>query len=507
MAAEPRKIDSITGDGRVLASTPAGNTTTRVNPTKVARAAATKRSKPTDIWFQKTWRRLVRALASRGTRPWVMAGDGAVIVAIIVAFSSTIVAALATAIGFVVLAEIAGLYRSRLVPSTLDDCAPLAGRLIISATVVYALGQNGTATIAAIGDDLGRVWWWSVAGSIAGVILIRVCMYQVVRTARRREWVRHRTLVVGAGEVGASMAEHLLEHREYGLKPIAFHDPFPPQQGDLPLPAFSSALDDLITNLHVSVVILTPVSIPDSELVKLVQSRHRDNVEIYFVPSLHQLNSGACREVERVRSIPVIRLRRSAHRSALWTVKTLLDRFLAAALLLVLSPVLLILASLVAVFIGRPVIFRQRRVGLDGREFEMLKFRSLPLVETGESDTAWAAETSRKPNALGRVIRALSLDELPQLWNIWRGDMSFVGPRPERPHFVGTFSQSYAHYDSRHRVRSGLTGLAQVSGLRGDTSIAERAAYDNVYIETWSLGQDAKIMLRTVGSILRRSGG
>lgn len=507
MAAEHNKTGPVTGNGRIPRRASAGRVTNCANPMTVPGAAAATQPKPTATVSQTAWKRFVRASASHGTRPWVMAGDGVVIVATVVALGSTMVAAAGTALGFVALAEIAGLYRSRLVPSALDDAAPLAGRLIISATVVYALGQNGTGTIAAIGDDLGRVWWWSVAGSIVGVIVIRVCMHQVVRTARRREWVCHRTLVVGAGEVGAKTAEHLLQHREYGLKPIAFHDPFPSQQGDLPLPAFSSALDELITNLRVSVIILTPVSIPDSELVKLVQSRHRDNVEIYFVPSLHQLNSGAGREVERVRSIPVIRLRRSAHRSALWAVKTLLDRFLAATMLLVLTPVLLILILLVAIFIGRPVIFRQRRVGLDGRDFEMLKFRSLPVAEVGESDTAWAAETSRKPNALGRLLRGLSLDELPQLWNIWRGDMSFVGPRPERPHFVGAFSESYSHYDSRHRVRSGLTGLAQVSGLRGDTSIAERAAYDNVYIETWSLGQDAKIMLRTAGSIFRRSGG
>jgi exopolysaccharide biosynthesis polyprenyl glycosylphosphotransferase len=436
-----------------------------------------------------------------------MAGDVLLIVAIVGSFGATWAAAVATALAFVALTESAGLYRSRLQPSVLNDMSALSGRLLISGTIVYALSDQGTGTISPLGDDLGRIWWWSIAGSILSVIAFRAVANEIVRTARRRGWVNHRTLIVGAGEIGSDLASRLSEHPEYGLKPIGFHDPFPPATSRLPLPVFTSSLDRTISDLQASVVILTPVAIPDSQLVELVRSRHRDYFEIYFVPSLYQLNSGAGREIERVRSIPVIRLRRSAHRSAMWTIKAVFDRVLAGLILLLLSPLLLTLAALVAIFIGRPVLFRQQRVGLDGVPFEILKFRSLPVVDAGESDTAWAAQTTRQPTLLGRLLRELSLDELPQLWNILRGEMSFVGPRPERPHFVGTFSTTYSDYSSRHRVHSGLTGLAQVNGLRGDTSIAERAAFDNMYVETWSLGEDLKIIIRTLGSIIRRSGG
>jgi len=442
----------------------------------------------------------------RGTRPWILASDASLIAFTISLFGSGVVPAIATAAGFVFLAGMGGFYRSRLDPSILNDTVPLVGRLVVAATITYALSENGTGTIAALGGDLGRVWWQSVATAIVALIASRALIYAAVRAARRQGLVGRWTLIVGAGHVGSNLASTLLEHPEHGLRPVAFHDPFPPSPIQPPLKAYTCTLEQAIERSGAEAVVFAPVALPDDELIQLIQSRHRDTVEYFFVPRLPQINSSAGRDIERVRSIPLVRLRRAAHRSISWTVKSLLDRLLAAAALLVLSPLLIVLAVLVALFIGRPILFRQERVSLDGRRFAILKFRSLPVVDSENSDTAWAAETSRRPTRLGRFLRELSLDELPQLWNILRGDMSFVGPRPERPHFVGTFSDTYSHYDSRHRVRSGLTGLAQVNGLRGDTSIAERAAYDNVYVETWSLGEDMKIVVRTVGSVLKRGG-
>ncbi len=436
----------------------------------------------------------------------MMATDAISIITMIVAFGLDLVPAAATAAGFVLLAGTAGFYRSRLDPSILNDMVALAGRLLIASTITYSLSENGTGTIAAFGDDLGRVWWQSVIVAAVALIASRTVMYGIVRSARRRGWVNHRTLIVGAGSVGSKLAENLLAYPEYGLKPVAFHDPFPSRQSRPPLPIHSTTLDESIERSNASTVVFAPVAIPDSELIELIQSRHRDTLEFYFVPRLYQVNSAAGREVERVRSIPLIRLRRAAHRSIMWNGKAIFDRLLAALALLVLLPVLLLLGAAVAISVGRPILFSQRRVGLDGQHFSILKFRSLPNVTSDESDTAWAAEASRRPTRLGRLLREWSLDELPQLWNILRGDMSFVGPRPERPHFVGTFSDTYTHYNSRHRVRAGLTGLAQINGLRGDTSISERAEFDNLYVETWSLGEDVKILIRTIGSIMKRSG-
>jgi lipopolysaccharide/colanic/teichoic acid biosynthesis glycosyltransferase len=166
------------------------------------------------------------------------------------------------------------------------------------------------------------------------------------------------------------------------------------------------------------------------------------------------------------------------------------------------------LACMVAVRLegGPGVLFRQERVGLDGRPFELLKFRSLRPADEEESQTRWSVASDDRLGPVGRLLRRTSLDELPQLWNVLRGDMTLVGPRPERPHFVAQFSGSTPRYMARHRVPAGLTGWAQVHGLRGDTSIEERARFDNRYIESWSMWSDVKILLRTVASVVRCPG-
>ena len=176
------------------------------------------------------------------------------------------------------------------------------------------------------------------------------------------------------------------------------------------------------------------------------------------------------------------------------------------AALVLLSPLLAVLAIMNRLVDGPGIIFRQNRVGIDGIEFEVLKFRSLrPATET-ESATNWNIKHDDRVSWFGRFLRRSSLDELPQLWNIVRGDMSLVGPRPERPHFVEEFSDQYSRYSARHRVPCGLTGWAQIHGLRGDTSIRERVRYDNYYIQNWSMWLDIKIILRTLTAFMKGSG-
>ena len=170
-----------------------------------------------------------------------------------------------------------------------------------------------------------------------------------------------------------------------------------------------------------------------------------------------------------------------------------------------LAPVLAVCAVAVAAGVGRPVLFRQARVGLDGRQFTLVKFRSLTPVDEQESSSHWNIAQDARMSRVGRLLRRSSLDELPQLWNIVRGDMSLVGPRPERPSFVDQFTNSFPRYMARHRVPAGLTGWAQVHGLRGDTSIEDRARFDNHYIENWSLWQDVTIILRTVAQVAKGS--
>jgi lipopolysaccharide/colanic/teichoic acid biosynthesis glycosyltransferase len=177
--------------------------------------------------------------------------------------------------------------------------------------------------------------------------------------------------------------------------------------------------------------------------------------------------------------------------------KRLFDIVLAVAASIVLMPVLIGAALAVRIEVGPGVVFRQVRVGRDGKQFQMLKLRTMwPTAQSGSQPT-WCEAKDGRVGPVGRFLRRTSIDELPQLWNVLRGDMTLVGPRPELPYFVEQFSRQFDGYSHRHRVQAGLTGLAQVMRLRGDTSIADRARYDNLYIENWSLWLDIKIILRT----------
>jgi lipopolysaccharide/colanic/teichoic acid biosynthesis glycosyltransferase len=186
--------------------------------------------------------------------------------------------------------------------------------------------------------------------------------------------------------------------------------------------------------------------------------------------------------------------------------KRLLDIAVAAPALVAVSPVLLGCALAVRLCDGPGVLFRQERVGQDGRLFTLLKFRSLRPADERESATRWNIAGDHRMSAVGSILRRTSLDELPQLWNVLRGDMSLVGPRPERPHFVANFSKTLPGYAARHRMPVGITGLAQVHGLRGDTSIEDRSRFDNHYIDHWSLWQDVCILLRTASTMVRQAG-
>jgi lipopolysaccharide/colanic/teichoic acid biosynthesis glycosyltransferase len=194
-----------------------------------------------------------------------------------------------------------------------------------------------------------------------------------------------------------------------------------------------------------------------------------------------------------------------------FVVKYALDRLMAAVLLLLFSPVLLVTALAVRLTMGRPILFRQTRVGRDGRPFEIVKFRSmreqsaeerLPFVLPGDLGPG-GVEGVDRTTRLGRILREANIDELPQLLNVLRGQMSMIGPRPERPEFVDRFEQNVYRYGERHRVKAGISGWAQVHGLRGRTSIADRAEWDNYYIENYSLWLDVKIFLMTIGYVLR----
>jgi exopolysaccharide biosynthesis polyprenyl glycosylphosphotransferase len=242
----------------------------------------------------------------------------------------------------------------------------------------------------------------------------------------------------------------------------------------------------------------------EPSLVGLLRACDRLACEIFFVPRLYELHT-VTKDTEVLWGMPLVRLRRAPFRTRAWMGKRAFDAVVSAAALLFLAPVMGLCATMSRWETGSS-LFRQTRIGLDGRPFTVLKFCSLrPAVES-ESITRWNIGEDDRVGPFGKFLRRTSLDELPQLWNILRGDMALVGPRPERPHFVEKFSSEHPTYAERHRVPAGLTGLAQVSGLRGDTPISDRARFDNYYIENWSLWLDAKVVLRTLAEVVRGAG-
>lgn len=264
-------------------------------------------------------------------------------------------------------------------------------------------------------------------------------------------------------------------------------------------------VDDIrqvVTDRQIDLVLLT-VPFDQLPLVRKVAAELSNlSVDLQFVPDLMALHTSRMR-LKEIGGIPFISVREEALSAVDRIVKRTFDLVACGLGILFLLPVLLVIGLLVLISSPGPLFYRQARVGRDGREFDMIKFRSMRTDAEVKSGPVWTTEDDPRVTGIGKFLRRFSLDELPQLWNVLVGDMSLVGPRPERKVFVEKFSQEMPRYFERHRVQSGLTGWAQVHGLRGNTSIADRTLYDLHYIENWSLALDVKILLMTMHHVLR----
>jgi exopolysaccharide biosynthesis polyprenyl glycosylphosphotransferase len=442
------------------------------------------------------WAPLLRG----GIRPLLLVGD---LLACLVAGAlspSRSPLALYFAIVVVGFLYVVDLYRSRLTLSVLDDLP----RLVQAWLMAVALMEVGAQII--LGEFVGIQ-----LAAVAGVALVtcRVLSYQLVRSLRRSRLVSHLTLIVGAGQTGEAIVRQLNKNPQCGLKPLGFLDSDVSQAGDtrLPAPLLGGPweLSKVLRTYEARALIIAHTSMTENDLVAMIRACHRHHCEMFILPRLYQVTHVGD-DMDALGDMPLIRLRRAAYRSWGWRWKRLFDVAGSLAAIALLSPILLACAIVVRLEGGPGVIFRQERVGVDGRLFELLKFRSLRPVNELESQTNWNIAHDSRVSVVGRTLRRYSLDELPQLFNILRGDMSLVGPRPERPYFVAEFDRLYGDYGARHRVPCGLTGWAQVHGLRGNTSIEDRARFDNFYIENWSLWLDLKILLLTVVSVFKSPG-
>jgi exopolysaccharide biosynthesis polyprenyl glycosylphosphotransferase len=317
-----------------------------------------------------------------------------------------------------------------------------------------------------------------------------------------RGWLIESALIVGAGRVGVELARVLMEHPRYGLRPVGFVDDFGPGE-TLPIPLLGGVrqLDSVLEAYEIRRVLIAFGATREPDMVPIIRACDRASIDIHVLPRFFELGHGVGRDVDVVWGFPLRRLRRAALRPRGCYAKRTFDVVVAALLISLLLPLYAVAAVAVRLSGRGAILFRQKRVGSRGRVFEVLKFRTLPLND--DSDTRWSVTDDQRITAVGRILRRTCIDELPQLFNVLRGDMSIVGPRPERPFFVSRFTIEVPRYDDRHRMQVGLTGWAQIHGLRGDTSVAHRARFDNDYIENWSLWLDVVILARTAVEILR----
>ncbi len=390
--------------------------------------------------------------------------------------------------------QLAGLYRIRRERSKADEAFAQVRGVTLTTILLVA------ATFFIRSESYSRLVmliFWGL--DLALVFGVRLGIREVLRHLRRRgRFLRH-VLIVGAGPLGREVAETLRGHPELGLRVVGFLDDHLPVgervEGREVLGDYN-AVHSVVQSHRVSQIFVALPLEAHQQLMKILNALEGELVDIKVVPDILQfitLRSA----VEELDGLPIIGLSESPITGWSRLAKRLFDLSYASLGLLLLSPVFALIALAIKLSSPGPVFYKQERMGLDGRRFLMYKFRT--MIERAEDETGpiWAAPHDARRIRVGSILRRLSLDELPQLLNVIMGEMSLVGPRPERPYFVDQFKARVPQYMLRHKVKSGMTGWAQVNGWRGQSSIERRIEYDLYYIENWSLAFDLKILILT----------
>ncbi|WP_422745060.1 sugar transferase [Mycobacterium sp. WMMD1722] len=413
----------------------------------------------------------------------------------------------------VVLLGVRSLYRPNLNRRIMDEVGPVETTVMLAAMLVLTV-MTFSNTTGRPGGLMSKVWICAAVLMPSG----RVLHVTLQRRLSHRHLLAAPTLIVGNGMVAHQIAERLSQSDRYGLKPIGLlsvEDPWSGSDATAPtaLPRLGppESIAEAIAATGAEAVIVAFSVMQDHLLTRVVPVALEHRLRVWVVPRMFDVVGQGVR-VEHIGGLPLLAVAPAHPRGWRFAVKHACDRVLAGAGLVALSPLLLLLAALIALTSRGPILFRQQRVGRDGQVFDCLKFRT--MREPAETDGDFALEPLTAPGGvegrdrrtpIGKIMRATSMDELPQLVNVVRGEMSLVGPRPERPEYVDAFEADIRRYGERHRVKAGVTGWAQVHGLRGQTSLQDRAEWDNYYIENWSLTLDVKILALTVPAMLRRA--
>ena len=404
--------------------------------------------------------------------------------------------------------QLQGVYRLRRGRSRVDEFFSV----FVGSIVAVVLGVGGTLYVqtyylSEAAKDRGLleisqpVWALFLVLNVALTYLSREAVRELLERRFRRGIGLKRVLIAGAGDLARLVADKILEHGELGFRVVGFVDDR--STGDrigyrgLPVLGSLAETPEVCTRESIDQIY---VALPLDEHVKMlgiIEYASREFIDVHVVPDLLEFLTLRAR-LEDLDGVPIISIHEVPLRGFNAVIKRVIDIGLSSAVLATLAIPFAIIALLIKRSSPGPAFYRQERMGLDGKAFHVWKFRSMPIDAEEVSGPIWARDDDPRATAVGRWLRRFDLDELPQFWNVLRGDMSIVGPRPERPFFVEQFKHRIPQYMLRHKVKAGITGWAQVNGWRGNTSLEKRIEYDLYYIENWSVGLDIKIMWLTL---------
>jgi Undecaprenyl-phosphate glucose phosphotransferase len=404
--------------------------------------------------------------------------------------------------------QLQGLYRLRRGRSRVDDFfAVFVGSIL---TVVFGILSTLYVQIYFASDaakdagafEVSQVVW---AMFLVLNVILTFASRELVREVLERRWRAgiglKRILIAGSGELGRLVSDKILEHRELGYQIVGFIDDRASGDhlGYRGLPLLGTLADVAEITAREAVDHLYVALPPDQHvhMIDLLERTSREMVDVKVVPDLLQVIALRAR-LEDLDGIPVINVNDVPLQGVNAVMKRCIDVVISSAALVVFAAPLALIALVVGITSRGSVFYRQERMGLDGKSFSIVKFRSMYDDAERHTGPVWAIADDPRVTPLGKFLRRSNLDELPQLWNVFKGDMSIVGPRPERPHFVAEFKHKVPQYMLRHKVKAGLTGWAQVNGWRGNTPLDKRIEYDLYYIENWSVRLDLKIMWLTL---------
>ncbi|HEX5415054.1 MAG TPA: undecaprenyl-phosphate glucose phosphotransferase [Chloroflexota bacterium] len=393
-----------------------------------------------------------------------------------------------------------GLYRPRRSISWVDHLYLIFAGVSVATALAIVTSAIMWHDVSSSRLLVGLAW----ALTIGFVVVERAALHHVQVALRSRGIGTERLLIVGTGESANLVLDRVRHSPGMGYRPVGFLS----EAADLSfahgLPVLGT-LDDIghvVRGHQIHTVVIATPTLSSRRLLELITQCASDRVNIKVVPDLFQYMTSGVNTTD-LNGLPLISVKDVALRGWNLVLKRAMDLVVSSVVLVLLAPVMLFIALLVKLSSPGPVFLIQERVGLDGKPFPIIKFRTMRVDAERETGAVWARPDDPRRTRVGAFLRKYSVDELPQLVNVLVGDMSLVGPRPERPYFVAQFRQTIPRYFDRHNEKAGLTGWAQVNGLRGSTSIEDRTAYDLWYVENWSFWLDIKICLKTLFVVLK----